>query len=914
LMKRGFIFAFILVILLSSSVFALEIVEGKKKVIGVYAYLDFREDPDNLVPFVKEDAVNILYGETGSVRSYFKEMSFGKVDIVGFDGNPGDLDDIFILPIPLTQEECTSLKFLEKVVEELKKRGVVEHELIIAMLSVEGKCILPDGGGGFSIAKDYGTAENPLLIRFAVDLASVGFGKFELSPLSHEVSHSLGIGHAMFKKCLFAEGVSPDDCKDVIEHGDPFDLMGGSNKLTFSNARLLESVGWLSTEGEHILKEINKESFAQSKTYTLKPLADPNPGLKALKIPHGFYYDSRINVPYTTHLYVEWRKQIGLDNELSILSDSNVFDGVLLHISDGPGTGFLYSSIFFPIPIDTTLECNPGFCPRAKKAVLPYGETYTDPNSGTKIKVGFPNADGLPITIEELGRTDFEAPVIGDMHVVERPDSCTEVLEVKPTDESGIGKVIFYNWDLNSNRETSKKVIVELTESPYKFEYNIIDYSYQGIFVRVYDKFGNYADELNIVEDVPRTEKCLSSYPEIIIESPYLDRPYSTEGEVLNFIDDFGDGKAKYLDFRFPTVKGPIPITIKVKSEDPLHIIQAIKNKNRDLLFNNVGYPIVGGRDIIGYISQYYDDKKIKEYEADLNLILGPGENHLFVKVQNQQNYASYLSIRFRVLPSTSFIRGDANNNGNVELGDAVKILDYLYSGGQELQCDDSGDANDNGVVDISDAIIILNYLFNGNPASLPKPNNLEGGDETYDKLSCGHSVCRDKMCVVEFGEGKDECALDVDCGLTDEEFSEEYPNGDNPFVKGNLPYEDRCVYESFLSEFDYKAPDYGHSIDCRQFGNYICKGGRCVENLDFCSDSDANEQYPDGNNKYVKGEVIYGDQQGQFKSVDKCNKGIIEGDCSGTGCYLSERYCVNEEWKIKTFSCTCVDGACVQA
>ncbi len=46
-------------------------------------------------------------------------------------------------------------------------------------------------------------------------------------------------------------------------------------------------------------------------------------------------------------------------------------------------------------------------------------------------------------------------------------------------------------------------------------------------------------------------------------------------------------------------------------------------------------------------------------------------------------------------------------------------------------------DANDDGVVDISDAITTLNYLFNGNPKELKAPFKEFGTDPTSDNLKC---------------------------------------------------------------------------------------------------------------------------------------------------------------------------------
>jgi hypothetical protein len=60
-------------------------------------------------------------------------------------------------------------------------------------------------------------------------------------------------------------------------------------------------------------------------------------------------------------------------------------------------------------------------------------------------------------------------------------------------------------------------------------------------------------------------------------------------------------------------------------------------------------------------------------------------------------------------------ICGDANNDGVVNVSDAVYIINYVFVGGGEpqpvLAC---GDANSDGVVNVSDAVWIINYVFVG--------------------------------------------------------------------------------------------------------------------------------------------------------------------------------------------------------
>lgn len=57
------------------------------------------------------------------------------------------------------------------------------------------------------------------------------------------------------------------------------------------------------------------------------------------------------------------------------------------------------------------------------------------------------------------------------------------------------------------------------------------------------------------------------------------------------------------------------------------------------------------------------------------------------------------------------FIRGDSNQDGRVDLSDALSILAFLFLE-QELSRLDAADANDDGQVDISDAVAVLFSLF----------------------------------------------------------------------------------------------------------------------------------------------------------------------------------------------------------
>lgn len=87
------------------------------------------------------------------------------------------------------------------------------------------------------------------------------------------------------------------------------------------------------------------------------------------------------------------------------------------------------------------------------------------------------------------------------------------------------------------------------------------------------------------------------------------------------------------------------------------------------------------------------------------------------------------------VVAGASFIRGDANDTGSVDIADAVLVLNYLFSGGSVV-CLDALDVADDGQVNIGDAIALLGYLFNSEaPPAAPFPN--PGLDPTPDAIDC---------------------------------------------------------------------------------------------------------------------------------------------------------------------------------
>ena len=88
--------------------------------------------------------------------------------------------------------------------------------------------------------------------------------------------------------------------------------------------------------------------------------------------------------------------------------------------------------------------------------------------------------------------------------------------------------------------------------------------------------------------------------------------------------------------------------------------------------------------------------------------------------------------------PTPTFVRGDSDDNGILNLTDAIFNLNYLFIGGAEPTCRDSADADNNGNLQLTDGVFILMFLFNGG-APPPDPGVECGVDpaDPADAMAC---------------------------------------------------------------------------------------------------------------------------------------------------------------------------------
>lgn len=81
------------------------------------------------------------------------------------------------------------------------------------------------------------------------------------------------------------------------------------------------------------------------------------------------------------------------------------------------------------------------------------------------------------------------------------------------------------------------------------------------------------------------------------------------------------------------------------------------------------------------------------------------------------------------------FTRGDVNNDGAINVGDAPAALNYLFNS-EPVDCIEAVDVDDDAITAINDAVLLLAFLFqSGAPPQPPFPN--PGVDPTPDALGC---------------------------------------------------------------------------------------------------------------------------------------------------------------------------------
>lgn len=90
------------------------------------------------------------------------------------------------------------------------------------------------------------------------------------------------------------------------------------------------------------------------------------------------------------------------------------------------------------------------------------------------------------------------------------------------------------------------------------------------------------------------------------------------------------------------------------------------------------------------------------------------------------------------------FVRGDADADSKVNVGDPIRLLEHLFRGADAPPCPDAADVDDDGHLHLADPIILLHHVFGlgSTPRSIARC--------TYDRTADSLPSCEGPSCFTE--------------------------------------------------------------------------------------------------------------------------------------------------------------------
>jgi hypothetical protein len=307
--------------------------------------VNFGDDPST--PYTPAAALRTMFGESGSVASYFEEVSFGATTLAG---------DVFgWYTLPSTGEGCTVDRWTKEAEAAATAAGVnlAGYDHVVYAFPRASSC-------GWA-----GLAEMPGR-RAWIN------GSFTLKVIAHELTHNLGTHHAGALTCS-AGGVRvplSSSCSGN-EYGDPFDVMGNGSRHPAAWRK--GQLGWLGLS--------SMATAPGSGTYTLAPLEWFSPGVQSLRVQRG---------TSGQYLYLEFRQPHGSYDNFTAADPA--INGVTVRL--GPDYRTRQPSYL----VDTTSATSTQL-----DAPLAAGRTLSDPVSGLTIRTVSVSAGSATVEITVPG-------------------------------------------------------------------------------------------------------------------------------------------------------------------------------------------------------------------------------------------------------------------------------------------------------------------------------------------------------------------------------------------------------------------------------------------------------------------------------------------------------------------------------
>ena len=703
---------------------------GPQKFIVISVY------PPHLTPLThsKQRVLDWVAKGENSVAGFWNQNSYGQMTMVGLDGASLNEDDVFG-PYVISLDPNAPANMVDREIDfaAVAAASVADPTFFSKLFDGLRVIVLTNsscGAGGTAFNHNYGTEASPKWVYFAL-VCVVGQGTsfgtgVDFKDTVHEVGHTFGVGHARYNRCAPDLSRTVEDCDNSgftdWDHSHPYDVMGRGWWRSQSAAGVLVRASWLleNPQAAYRVETVFRETLPPDATYHLSSISSASPGLKAIRIPHGYTPREPDGPDPREYLYVEWHTPQGLDAAIPT-DQSNIFSGALLTV-----TQFISPTLIHAVAISDAIGCK-GFtkeeCPRALQTALPFGQSYTDPNSGTTIAIGPqpPPGGELAVTVTNLGRTDFEPPKNLQLRELDSPDACTARYQANVEDAgSGVSKIVFYYRKSSENDDQAQTS--DFFSASAEISLDLQTYRNGAIWFRAYDmaslQGGRVPDASSdsIKIYVPRATDCDTSGPTVTLQIPEAGFVVTQNNKFVNVDSPI-------------SVHSPVMFKVTVADASFLRIVDLSEFGINDNCKQNL-CPI---------FSDYLQFLNIKEYATEKLAKMKEGTHHLTLFANDALNQITGIDFFVNILPASPFTRGEVDGDGVLKITDAIQILDYLFLGNiKDISCKDAADVNDNGIVNIADAQYLLGYMFAGTNPEPKAPFSACGVDPTPDdNLGC---------------------------------------------------------------------------------------------------------------------------------------------------------------------------------
>lgn len=312
---------------------------------------------DTRASFTADSAKATVFTNPNSARAYYRENSFGKMDLVGKNNVDGDVYGY--VTVPYDNTNCSSMYRTWSTAADTKLRdsgidltGYDMKMYIFPYLSSCGWAGMGNIGGTPATSWINTTAQGTII---------------------HEIGHGLGAHHASSWSCVengVATSISIDSNCSLGEYGDVYNVMGKSSTWkhlsNYNKGTTIYSLNWLNSANT---KTLDRNSGG---TYTLAPIESASTSTQSLRIPRNIGSDGKP----LDYYYVEFRQPIGFDANIS----SYATNGLIIRIAPD------YNSVQKSKLVDTV----PGTSV-FDDAPLSVGKTFTDSSKAisiTNVSVG----------------------------------------------------------------------------------------------------------------------------------------------------------------------------------------------------------------------------------------------------------------------------------------------------------------------------------------------------------------------------------------------------------------------------------------------------------------------------------------------------------------------------------------------